>query len=185
MAEQAENANGLPTDCGRKDSQRSSSAVGLYCQIMIEEQLNTVVIKVGARPVKPNRRSPCSLRRERLQTRGTRRSARSALARPDQKQDGSPSLCRRAAVDDEPRAGHEAGIVGGEKDDALGNVLRHAEPADRVPRHGLRAHRIHVIGAEVARPADKGLLAHVGLDQTPRERVVRPTTKKGGSSGKD
>ena len=41
----------------------------------------------------------------------------------------------RAAVDDEPGAGHEAGIVGGEKDNALGDVVRHAEAADRKPRH--------------------------------------------------
>jgi hypothetical protein len=59
----------------------------------------------------------------------------------------------------------------GEKDDALGDVLRHTEPADRVPRHGLLTHRIDIVAAEIARPADKGLLAHVGLDQTRVDRV--------------
>ena len=39
----------------------------------------------------------------------------------------------RSAVDYEARTGHKAGIVGGEKDDAFGNVVRHAEPADRMP----------------------------------------------------
>ena len=38
------------------------------------------------------------------------------------------------AIDDEPGPGHEGGIVGGEKDDALGDVVGHAEPADRVVR---------------------------------------------------
>src|SRR5215469_7043828 len=44
------------------------------------------------------------------------------------------SLGRRPAVDHEPGAGHKAGVVGGEKDDALGDVVGHAEPADRVPQ---------------------------------------------------
>ena len=43
------------------------------------------------------------------------------------------SLRRRPAIDDEPGADHKAGIVGSEKDDALGDVIGHAEPADRVP----------------------------------------------------
>jgi len=54
----------------------------------------------------------------------------SASARP------RPRLSLRgdAAVDDEAGPGHEAGIVRGEKDDALGDVVGHAEPADRVGR---------------------------------------------------
>ena len=64
----------------------------------------------------------------------------------------------RAAVNDETGAGHKPGIVGGEKDDALGDVVGDAEPANRVPRHDLLTHRINVVGAEIARAADKGLL---------------------------
>ena len=40
------------------------------------------------------------------------------------------------------------------------------KPADRVPRHGLLTHRIDIVAAEIARAADKGLLAHIGLDHT-------------------
>jgi hypothetical protein len=80
-------------------------------------------------------------------------------------------IARSRAVDDEPGSGHEAGVVGGEKDDTLGDVFRHAEPADRVPRHDALAQRVDVVGAEIAGPADKGLLAHVGLDQTRMDRV--------------
>jgi hypothetical protein len=62
-----------------------------------------------------------------------------------------PLLRRRAAVDYEPGAGHKAGVVGGEKDDALGDVVGRAEPADRVPRHGLLAYCIDIVAAEIAR----------------------------------
>jgi hypothetical protein len=34
----------------------------------------------------------------------------------------------------------------------FGGVVRHAEPADGVPRHGLLTHLIDVIGAEIAGP---------------------------------
>src|ERR1700730_17146317 len=46
------------------------------------------------------------------------------------------SLGGQPAIDDEPGAGHESGIVGGEKDDASGDVVWGAEAADRVPRQG-------------------------------------------------
>src|SRR5208283_4306427 len=48
----------------------------------------------------------------------------------------------------EPSAGHKARIVGGEKDDALGDVVGNAEPADRVPRHCLLTHRIDIVATE-------------------------------------
>jgi hypothetical protein len=35
-----------------------------------------------------------------------------------------------------------------------------------VPRHGLLTHRIDIVAAEIARADDKGLLAHIGPDQT-------------------
>ena len=42
-----------------------------------------------------------------------------------------------AAVDDEACAGHEAGVVGGEKDDALGDVGHRSHAADRQPGQRL------------------------------------------------
>jgi hypothetical protein len=73
----------------------------------------------------------------------------------------------------EPAAGTWSNclVVGGEKDDALADVVGHGEPADRVPRHSLLPHRIDIIGAEIVRAADKGLLAHVGLNQTRVDRA--------------
>lgn len=45
----------------------------------------------------------------------------------------------RTAMDDKTGGGHKAGIVGGEKNDALGDVVGHAEPANRVPRPSSQA----------------------------------------------
>jgi hypothetical protein len=59
-------------------------------------------------------------------------------------------------------AGHEAGVVGGEKDDTPGDVI---EPTDRVARQGELTRRIDIDGSEIARPADKGRLAHIRLDR--------------------
>ena len=42
-------------------------------------------------------------------------------------------LRRNPAVDDEACAGHEAGVVRGEKDDALGDVGHRSHAADRQP----------------------------------------------------
>ena len=40
-----------------------------------------------------------------------------------------------------------------------------------MPRQGLLTHRIDIVAAEIARAADKGLLAHIGLDQAGVDRV--------------
>src|ERR1700738_429503 len=56
-----------------------------------------------------------------------------------------------AAVDDETGAGHEAGIVRGEKDDALGDVGHRPDAADRQPSQRLAARLVDVVGAEVGR----------------------------------
>ena len=61
------------------------------------------------------------------------------------------SLCCRPGVDHNPGAGHKAGIIRGEKDDALGDVIGRAEPADRVDRQGELTHRLDIVAAEVAR----------------------------------
>ena len=58
------------------------------------------------------------------------RDMRWGPGRPDR---AAGLLRGRSAVDYEARTGHKAGIVGGEKDDAFGNVVGHAEPADRMP----------------------------------------------------
>jgi hypothetical protein len=70
-------------------------------------------------------------------------------------------LRRGAAVDDEAGAGHEGVVVGREKDDAFGNVVRRAEPADRVGRE--RAIR-RAATTSLVRPVDKSLVAHVRLN---------------------
>ena len=59
------------------------------------------------------------------------RDMRWCPGRPDR---ASGLLGRQPAVDHEAGAGHEGGIVGGEKDDAFGDVVGRAEPADRVRR---------------------------------------------------
>jgi hypothetical protein len=37
--------------------------------------------------------------------------------------------------------------------------------------NGLLTRRIDIVGAQIARPADQGLLAHIGLDQARVNRV--------------
>jgi hypothetical protein len=72
------------------------------------------------------------------------------------------------AVDHEPGAGHEGGIVGGEKDDAFGDVVGRAEPPDRVAGQGKSTRRLDIVAAAIAGAADEGLVAHVGLDHPPQ-----------------
>jgi hypothetical protein len=55
--------------------------------------------------------------------------------------------CAHCAVDHELGAGHKAGIVGGEKDVALGDVVGHAEPANRVARHRPFRDGLDIVGA--------------------------------------
>ena len=80
-------------------------------------------------------------------------------------------LRRQPAVDHQPGAGHEGRIVGGEKDDALGDVVGHAEPADRQPSQRLAARLLDVVGAEIARPHDQHLITHFGLSRARVDRV--------------
>jgi hypothetical protein len=78
--------------------------------------------------------------------------------------------CAYCAVDPPsittPCACWKAGIVGGDKDDALGDVVGHAEAADRMPQYRHLTCCFNIVSADIARPADKGLLAHIDLDQT-------------------
>src|ERR1700730_17549914 len=76
-----------------------------------------------------------------------------------------------AAVDDETGPGHEAGIVRGEKDDALGDVGHRPHAADRQPGQRLPARLLDVVGAEIARPHDEHLIAHLGLGRAGVDRV--------------
>src|ERR1700730_10189854 len=76
-----------------------------------------------------------------------------------------------AAVDDEAGPGHEAGIVRGEKDDALGDVGHRPHAADRQPGQRLAARLLDVVGAEIARPHDEHLIAHLGLGRARMDRV--------------
>src|SRR5712691_6431522 len=76
-----------------------------------------------------------------------------------------------AAVDDEAGAGHEAGIVRGEKDDALGDVGHRSHAADRQPSQRLAARLLDVVGAEIARPHRQDLIAHLGLGRAGVDRV--------------
>src|SRR5438132_1379462 len=76
-----------------------------------------------------------------------------------------------AAVDDETGAGHEAGIVRSEKDDALGDVAHGPHAADRQPGQRLAARLLDVVGAEVARPHDEHLIAHFGFGRAGVDRV--------------
>jgi hypothetical protein len=57
----------------------------------------------------------------------------------------APLLRGDAAVDDEAGAGHEAGIVRGEKDDALGDVGHRPHAADRDAAQRLLAGRFKVV----------------------------------------
>src|SRR6202030_191869 len=62
-----------------------------------------------------------------------------------------------AAVDDEPRAGHEGRVVRGEEHDALGDIVGCAHAADRQTLDDLATRRLDVVGAEIARPRDEHL----------------------------
>ena len=63
-----------------------------------------------------------------------------------------------AAVDDEPRAGHEGRVVRGEEHDALGDIVGCAHTADRQTLDDLATRRLDVVGAEIARPRDQHLV---------------------------
>ncbi len=76
-----------------------------------------------------------------------------------------------AAVDDESGPGHEAGIVRGEKDDALGDVGHRPHAADRQAGQCLSARLVDVVGAEIACPHDEHLIAHLGLGRAEVDRV--------------
>ena len=76
-----------------------------------------------------------------------------------------PSLRGDAAVDDEAGAGHEAGIVRGEKDDTLGDVGHRPHAADRDAFQRLLAGRFKVVGAQIARAYRKDLIAHISVDR--------------------
>ncbi len=76
-----------------------------------------------------------------------------------------------AAVDDETGPGHEAGVVGGEKDDALGDVGHRSHAADRQAGQCLSARLVDVVGAEIACPHDQHLIAHLGLGRAGVDRV--------------
>ena len=82
-----------------------------------------------------------------------------------------PLLRGNAAVDDEAGAGHEAGIVRGEKDDALGDVGHRSHAADRQPGQRLAARLLDVVGAEIARPHRQDLITHFGLGRAGVDRV--------------
>jgi hypothetical protein len=65
----------------------------------------------------------------------------------------------------------KAGIVRGEKDDALGDVGHRSHAANRQPRQRLLPCRVEVAGAEIARPHRQHLVAHVGLGRSGVNRV--------------
>src|SRR5436309_13411367 len=83
-----------------------------------------------------------------------------------------------AAVDNEARAGHEGGIVRGKKDDAFGDVSRHSHTADRQALDNLPPSHLNIVGAEIARPSDEHLVAHIGVDCAPPRptRLSQPAT---------
>src|SRR5215471_19672901 len=81
------------------------------------------------------------------------------------------SLRSGAAVDDEPGPGHETSIVGGEKNDALGDVGNRAQATDRESLERLPAGRVDIVRAELLRPACEDLSTHIGLDQAGMDRV--------------
>src|SRR6202022_1307574 len=76
-----------------------------------------------------------------------------------------------AAVDDETGPGHKAGVVRGEKDDALGDVGHRSHAADRQPGQRLPARLLDIVGAEIARPHRQDLIAHLGLGRAGMDRV--------------
>jgi hypothetical protein len=55
-----------------------------------------------------------------------------------------------AAVDNKAGAGHEVGVVRGEKDDALGGVGHCLHAANRQPCQRLLPRGVEVVGAEIA-----------------------------------
>src|SRR5258708_35541198 len=61
--------------------------------------------------------------------------------------DARPLHRRRAAVDEQPRAGHVRGVVGGEKQDAGGDLIGRAA----APKAGALGRRTPVL---LAQPAD-------------------------------
>src|SRR5262245_17961614 len=83
----------------------------------------------------------------------------------------SSSVGGPAAVDHQARPRHEARIVGGQEHDALGDVVGDAEPTDRMECERGLARLFGVVGADLAGTHDKGLLAHVGLDQAGMDRI--------------
>jgi hypothetical protein len=82
-----------------------------------------------------------------------------------------PSLRGDAAVDDEAGTGHEAGIVRGEKDDALGDIGNRPHAADRDAFQRLLTGRFKVVCAQIARAYRKDLIAHIGVDRAGMNRV--------------
>src|SRR6185312_13409376 len=74
---------------------------------------------------------------------------------------GTTGLVRRpAAVDHQAGAGHEARVVGRQEHDALGDVLRHAQPADRMQGQRGLARLLGVVGVDLLGAHHEGLLAH-------------------------
>jgi hypothetical protein len=77
-------------------------------------------------------------------------------------------LRRQPAIDDEPGPGHEGGIVGGEKDNAFGDVVGRAEPADRVARRREPARRVGIVGPRLRARLTK-VWSPTSVWVTPRE----------------
>src|ERR1700754_3756682 len=75
------------------------------------------------------------------------------------------SVSGPAAIDDQARPRHEAGIVRRQEHDALGDVVAAPEPADRMQGERGLARLFGVVGALLLGAHDEGLLAHVGLDE--------------------
>src|SRR5207248_10064806 len=81
------------------------------------------------------------------------------------------SLRRDAAVDDKARAGHKGGIVRGEKDDAFGDIGGRSHAPDRSALDDLPPSHLDIVGAEIARPSDEHLVAHIGVDRPGMDRI--------------
>src|SRR5215470_14500479 len=77
----------------------------------------------------------------------------------------------QAAVYNEPCAGHKAGVIRGEKNNALGDVVGHAEPANWVGRQCDLSRGIDIVGSDISSTTDKSLFAHVGLNDTRMDRI--------------
>jgi len=76
-----------------------------------------------------------------------------------------------AAVDHEPGAGHKGGIVRDEKDNALGDIGGHPHAADRQALDDLPPCHLNIVGAEIARPSNEHLVAHISVDRAGMYRV--------------